>query len=127
MKTVVLTLVLLLFPALSYGYQAVASCNTANADVLVRVQYTSNRDTVIASNIASFVLPATGNQTSALYDVRAKTNNSGDSLLTLSVGIFQIQSCAPYVSEFSSNLLMGLAGLICASMLFYSILAAYLH
>jgi hypothetical protein len=130
MKILVSIILLLLLPALSFAAsQSVAHCGVANAnsDVYVGMRYTSSVNVLMATNMSSVSLPETGLSSYALLSIKGKTNSSGDVLLTLSSGTMLVLSCVPYASEFSFNLLMGFAGALCAGMLFYSILSAFLN
>ncbi|MBT9175008.1 MAG: hypothetical protein DDT22_00682 [candidate division WS2 bacterium] len=91
--------------------------------VMVSFEFQSRVNSVVATNIESRFLPSSA--TFSRYSMNARSGPDGFVFLTYSSGIVRNLSCVVLEDEqakFYYNILMGLAGIFCASLVMFVIL-----
>ncbi|MBT9164898.1 MAG: hypothetical protein DDT22_00690 [candidate division WS2 bacterium] len=94
-----------------------------NRAVTVSFEFQSRVNSVVATNIESRFLPSSA--TFSRYSMNARSSPDGFVFLTYSSGIVRNLNCIVLEDErtkFYYNILMGLAGIFCASLVMFVIL-----
>lgn len=116
---------LVFLPSIAWGVEYGVSCEQRDADVYVVLSYQTSFVSNITSN-TSYAVLAPNVPYYQEYRISAHSNSDGYVSISSNADSLLVYGCIPATSEVWYNGLMGLAGILSAGLLFYSLQQAFL-